>query len=359
MMEPPLAHVSPRTAFVLGNGPSLGKIDLAALSDYPTIGLNAAYRYWRTIDWRPTYYACLDEVVGLSHKDAIADLIAEDRIETFLLRGNLIATLGPIAQTRKVVNFDALRSRQPLLSPPTITTGSHAALWLAALGFDQIVLLGIDGQYKEVVDGAEHRDGIELQIVAPQSNNPNYFFDGYQQAGDRYNIPNPRPGLHVEAWHAAADQLSRASVDVYNANARSEVAVFPYIDTSDFLGDGSQVSPPREAIRLRGPSATLSQKPQPAEGTSAKLSRFAKGHSRGLVLIAGLCGLELLVGGQLTGWQPGSMLMLILGSGLVFGLAGLLLYTRFVVSEHLAKLQAMQDSLAQRLADIERLDMDN
>ena len=116
-----LLRADSRTAFVLGNGPSLADVSLPSLSDYATIGLNAAYRYWREIDWRPRYYACVDTVVGLSHKDEIATLVEEGRIEKFLLRNNLIEALGPVARTNRVVNFDVLHEQSPLLSVKTPT----------------------------------------------------------------------------------------------------------------------------------------------------------------------------------------------------------------------------------------------
>lgn len=357
MTDLPVAKPTSRTAFVLGNGPSLRDFDFKTLSQFPTVGLNAAYRYWQTIGWRPTYYACLDEVVGLSHKDAIAELITEGKIEQFLLRGNLVTALGSIGQTRKVLNFDALKLRQPLLSPPTITTGSHAALWMASMGFDQIVLLGIDGKYKELVDGAETRDGIELEIVETKQGNPNYFFDTYQQVGDRYNIPNPRPGLHVEAWHAAAAKLRDTEVDVYNANTRSAVTVFPYIAADAFFAGASTVQPAREdPVEASLPVGTHPAHEQAQSAArKAKLSLFLKAQGR----VLGLAG-AALSGGLIAslfagGWQTGPFLMML--TLCLFGLCtlALLLYTRFAVSQHMRQLQAMQDNLAERMGDIERL----
>lgn len=346
---------TPRTAFVLGNGPSLKDVDLFALSDYATVGLNAAYRYWYTIDWRPTYYACLDEVVGLSHKDAIADLITEGRIELFLLRGNLIAELGDIAHNRSVLNFDALRSRQPMLSPPTITTGSHSALWMGTLGFEQIVLLGIDGNYQELVKGAEAREGIELEIVEGSAGNPNYFFEDYQRPGDRYNVPNPRPGLHVEAWHAGALELERAGVAVFNANPKSDVGVFPYIDFNSFMADGSQTRPAREAARrLPKPGAAAHAEAAGPTRTASKLSRFLGQKMGQIIGIGALIFLGMSLAGYLVGWAlPALLLVCGLGGGLFLMAMGLL-YTRFAVAEHLGQLQLMQDSLTQRLIDLER-----
>ncbi|MCA8890192.1 MAG: hypothetical protein KDA46_15255, partial [Parvularculaceae bacterium] len=225
--------------FILGNGPSLAGVDLKALSSKAaTLGMNAAYRYWREINWRPRYYACLDLVVGLSHKDEIAAMIRDDAgIEAFLLRSNLIDALGDAALDPRVVNFDALRLHQPMLADEPVTTGSHAALWAANLGFKTMVIAGVDGNYREIVDGARPAGGIELEIVDHREN-PNYFFDGYQRPGDRYNVPNPRPGLHTGAWKMAASHLAAAGVRIANANADSAVRDFAFVDLDQLLAAG-------------------------------------------------------------------------------------------------------------------------
>jgi hypothetical protein len=232
--------VDAQTLILLGNGPSLRGVDLRALAPHATLGMNAAYRYWREINWRPRYYACLDLVVGMSHRDAIAELIAETgagAIRRFLLRENLIAAIGPLARSERVLNFDALQLAFPVLRVMPITTGSHAALWAAAAGFRKIVLLGVDGKYVERIDGARPRGGIELEIVEEKVN-PNYFFDGYQQKGDRYNIPNPRPGLHLEAWEAAASVLREEDIEVVNGNPDSAVRFFPWVSPAELVATG-------------------------------------------------------------------------------------------------------------------------
>lgn len=245
-------------AFVLGNGPSLGAIDLAALSSYRTIGMNAAYRHWHRIGWRPTDYACLDLVVGISHIDGVRALIREGHgqgvdgvrpIGRFLLRQNLIDALGMDADDERVVNFDTLRLSQPLLQINPITTGSHALLWASLEGADPVVLLGIDGNYVEIVDGAKRRGGIVLEITE-QKANPNYFFEDYQQPGDRYNEPNPLPNLHLDAWRHAADRIS-GQTRVINGNPNSEVRNFPFVDAAELIATGSTTpAPADEALVL-------------------------------------------------------------------------------------------------------------
>ena len=238
------------TIFLLGNGPSLAAVDFEKLAPFSTIGMNAAYRHWQKIQWRPSHYACLDTVVGLSHKEAIAHLIQEGVITKFLLRANLVEALGDIALNPRVVNFDALKATERLLTPPTITTGSHAALWAAAEGYRKIILLGIDLRYQERVDGAARREGIELELVSKPSTNPNYYFDDYQQPGDRYNIPNPRPDLHLNAWRAAATHIQKEEAIVYNGNINSSVRCFPFVVLDDLLSKGSHIRPADEPIAM-------------------------------------------------------------------------------------------------------------
>ncbi|MBB5520088.1 hypothetical protein [Amphiplicatus metriothermophilus] len=360
-LHAPIVRADAHTAFVLGNGPSLRGVDLAALSDYATIGLNAAYRYWRRIGWRPTYYACLDLTVGLSHKAEIAALIEEGRIEKFLLRQNLIEALGDAAHTRRVVNFDALRARLELLQEPAITTGSHAALWIATLGFKKIVLLGVDGRYKEVVDGAERRNGIELEVVRA-GENPNYFFDGYQQPGDRYNIPNPRPGLHVGAWRAAALLLRKAGVEAYNANADSAVRCFPFVDLQSLLGPGATPSPadePLPAARAPVPAQSEAVTPPSPMNAARKLLGFLRTNlfaclTPGAILAIGLVALLAEPGAFSRGFAAAYVLL----SGLIWSLFILLLYTRRATIAQLNLMRHEIEALKAAADDMTRIAAD-
>ncbi len=242
--ESQLLRADSDTVFVLGNGPSLKGVDLVQLSTFSSIGMNAAYRYWDQISWQPTYYACLDLVLGLSHIDAIGRMVEAGNIHKFLLRDNLIEALGSTANARSVISYDALMRRDRLFGSPIVTTGSGAALWGAHMGYRKIALLGIDAAYKEIVDGAERKGGIELEIVS-QSENPNYFFEGYQKPGDRYNIPNPEPELHLRAWKATGRRISEFTDSVIlSAHSGPALRFFPQVNLDQFISDGSEVMEP-------------------------------------------------------------------------------------------------------------------
>ena len=64
--------------FVLGNGASLKNFDLKSLgTDRITIGCCLAYREWERIDWYPTFYVNVDNVV-LKHQEKDIRKLIED-----------------------------------------------------------------------------------------------------------------------------------------------------------------------------------------------------------------------------------------------------------------------------------------
>jgi hypothetical protein len=195
--------------------------------------MNAAYRYWHEIRWYPRYYICLDLVVGLSHKDAIADLIRScDRngIELFFLRRNLIAELpNDLMGSPCIIDYDRLhdQSLHSFAAGP-ITSGSHAALIGVHLGYRNLVLLGVDCSYMEKIEGARSAGGDTLEMTYTPMDNPNYFFPGYQIAGDKYQQPNPSPGLPLCSWRAVAPFLKSHGVTVWNCSSLSQVDAFQF-----------------------------------------------------------------------------------------------------------------------------------
>ena len=356
-----------KAGFVLGNGPSLKGFDFSSLTPFSTFGMNAAYRYWDRIGWRPTHYSCLDLVVGMSHMESIRRLIREGReggaptgtkpIGQFLLRNNLIEALGSDGDDERVINFDEVRQRTPLLQVNPITTGSHVLLWARLLNCQPIILLGIDGNYKEIVEGAVKRDGIVLEITEAKSN-PNYFFDDYQRPGDLYNLPNPRPDLHASAWWQAALDLEKTDGQVANGNPKSSVRVFPFVDVEELLSkqsaDLTQAEP--NPLRLQHEASEevdLPRQPRTlANDTAAQESRSKKGknaQARAGILLGPLAA--ALLGGVAA--YAGALPLAILIAGLLSAASvTLLLYLlRFALAHRISKVASPQ---AQNLIAIRR-----
>ncbi len=251
----------PRPAAILGNGPSMRDFDFKKeLDGFDTFGMNVAYRYWDRINWYPDYYSCLDTVVGISHKFEIKRLIDQaDKyaIKSFLLRDNLIQELG-LHDHPIVFNFEVLRNQYHLIMGDlNTTTGGHTCAWAAALGYETIILLGIDSNYINHIQEAASVEGkpIVLEITSTPKNNPNYFFDDYQQAGDRYHVPNPRPeqAIHRVCWENLQKRLSFTNSVVVNGNPNSMVDIFPKTTFSNALILAEGLKKNKNIVRSRLP----------------------------------------------------------------------------------------------------------
>ncbi len=226
-------NIQERTAIILGNGPSLRSFDFKEkLKNFITFGMNAAYRYWDKINWYPDYYACLDLVVGLSHKEEIKRLIENSNeygIKQFLLRDNLIQDLGEIKNQSKIVNFDEIRWKSKFMYGNAVTTGSNTATWAAELGFENIILLGIDSNYVEILPQASKQEEHQLLIEQTPKHNPNYFFDDYQQKGDKYQVPNPTSHsdpsrmIHRAVWRSVGHRFAKHNILVLNCSEISKI----------------------------------------------------------------------------------------------------------------------------------------
>lgn len=239
-----------RIAVVCGNGPSLRGFDFAReLDGFDVFGMNAAYRHWDRIGWYPTYYSCLDYVVGMSHLHEIARLIErrdEYGIRAFFLTANVVRALGALSKLTCVINFDVWRLRHWKLfffyRPVQIcgSTGSGTLLWAAYLGYKSIMLLGIDGYSVEILPESSLGEYAVLTVSETPKHNPNYFIDDYQQKGDKYNIPNPdKPKgyvQHTECWDAIRMPLRLLDVEVVNANPQSGICAFPKCSFAEAVG---------------------------------------------------------------------------------------------------------------------------
>jgi len=231
-------HISPNL-MVIGNGPSLRRIDFKSLYNHDSLGMNLAFRHWYKIGWFPTYYICLDTVVTESQADGIFHLIQEQKnngIKLFFLRKNLLSFFPQVKKNPSVLFFDDYFNT-PYFDGiyHKVTTGSFATLFGAMLGYKQISLIGVDLKYVQKIPEAKKVGEYVLEIKDKPLKNPNYFFDDYQLKGDRFNIPDSTPDLHYQSWVMVKERLQRFGVHVLNCNPNSRLDIFDYADINEVL----------------------------------------------------------------------------------------------------------------------------
>lgn len=247
---------------ILGNGPSLKGFDFTRLGQVHSLGMNAAYRYWDEINWYPNYYACLDDQLIISHHDEIYRLWKEGNITQFFVHGSFFDFHPDCICTPEFTSLDQVlphwyRNRAKKQGWPDltghsafrttdttkVTTGAFATRFAAYMGHDTLALMGIDLKYVEILPEAEKADGVKLVMKETPKENPNYFFDSYQQAGDKYNIPNPDVHgneLHIQSFRLITHDFGEFGqrTKIYNTNPNSlleDEQVFPLRLIGDVL----------------------------------------------------------------------------------------------------------------------------
>jgi len=248
-------------AIVIGNGPSLRGFDLRRLGGFDTLGMNAAYRHWDRIGWYPTHYCCLDDQLVQTHHAEIDRLYSEGLVKHFFLEGGFFELHPERLGNPAFLSFDQVspywhRTRGQRLGISftdhpefhsadlsKVTTGSYAIRYMAMNGHKRIALMGIDLKYVEVLPEARPTEGVGLIMTETPSINPNYFFDDYQQAGDRYNVPNPAVhsgDLHPRSFELLRDDFKSNGIDcaIVNTNPTSVLetkGIFPLVPIENII----------------------------------------------------------------------------------------------------------------------------
>lgn len=166
--------------FVLGNGPSLNRVDLGRLSDHTTFGLNRIYLKFNEIGYQTDYLVCINKYVlrqfadDFRGLDSMRFLAAKGR-ELFEPAEGLI-----LIPTIHSVGF----ARDPLVrgvhEGGTVT---FAALQLAYfLGFAEVVLVGVDHRFQTT--------GPANQLVTASAGDPDHFSETYFGPGVAWQLPD-------------------------------------------------------------------------------------------------------------------------------------------------------------------------
>lgn len=217
-----------KTLIVMGNGPSLKDINFQDLSEYDTFGLNSAYRAYRRMDWWPTYHGCFDYRVTDNHREEFTKLIESEKIQKHFYIRNIssksnfqFVNLLPYGTTDKTNNsledFNNFHDNG--------NSGANACSVGICLGYERIILLGVDCNYVEFVDGCKKDGPGGLVMEKTPDKNPNYWFDDYQQKGDEYNVP---AGLsfHMPTWNKIAYRAAHANVEIINCSPITTLRCF-------------------------------------------------------------------------------------------------------------------------------------
>ena len=210
-----------RRCFIIGNGPSLKKMDLSPLKDEITFGLNRFYLLFEKIGFCSSFMVAVNELVV----EQCAKEISALAIPTFIN----IKSNNHISLNRNTMFIQCLGSPKtgPWFSSDLkkgICTGgtvTYVAMQIAYfMGFEQVILIGVDHSF--VTKGEPHR------VVVTQESDPNHFDPNYFGKGFKWQLPDlERSEL---SYRIAKFHYERNKREILDATVEGKLDIFPKVD---------------------------------------------------------------------------------------------------------------------------------
>lgn len=209
--------------FIVGNGPSLNKMDLSLLNDYYTFGLNKIFLIFKRVDLRLRYYVSVNKlVIEQSHKE-----IEKLRCPAFLSYSN------SDHQRRNQDNIYYLFTRggtdgfQKSITENVYEGGTvtYVAMQLAFyMGFKKVYLIGVDHNFIQ-----RGKANSEQVMQGPDLNHfdPNYF------SGMKWNLADLKSS--ELGYRYAKVNYDFHDRNIYDATVDGNLNIFDKVDFSDAL----------------------------------------------------------------------------------------------------------------------------
>jgi hypothetical protein len=219
-----------RRAFVVGNGPSLKKLDMSMLRDEITFGANRVFLGFKDWGFPFAYWSSVDETLIKQSGNEFSEELPNSTfkfIPTALSHYFDVKRMGNCHQMNVIYDPDPF----PQLStqPNEIFDGwcmAYVLLQLAlVMGCSPIYLIGVDYNYeipqKDLVDGGKRWIS---------NNSQNHFTSEYCNGskGQIWNLP--RFDKTDEAFAFAADWSNKNGNFIFNATPGSHLDAFPKVD---------------------------------------------------------------------------------------------------------------------------------
>ena len=230
--------MSKNPILIIGNGKSAGQIDWEWLKSkkdkLDTFGINSAYKTYEKLDFYPTYYANLDNVVIKSHKDKLQDLLDKKKLKSvFYLSNVTFRENETYCKINKVGHPWKGISKNTNEFHTWANTGSDCVQLAIMLGYKEIYIIGVDG-YVEKINEASLTNNRTLVMKETPKDNPNYWFAEYQEKGDEFNIPNANM-WHVPGWDYSSKVCKALKIKYYNlSTTKNYITSIPFMKYKKF-----------------------------------------------------------------------------------------------------------------------------
>ncbi|RWY48111.1 6-hydroxymethylpterin diphosphokinase MptE-like protein [Mucilaginibacter gilvus] len=220
--------------FIIGNGPSLNKMDLTKLKNEYTFGVNAIYLNYEKMQFHPTFYVVEDY------------LVAEDRAsEINKYKGPKLKFFGSyldyvLTKDENTITTNVLLNYDEPFTPFFTTNlvrslgvgGSVTFMCLQLayfLGFEKVYMIGFDHNY--AIPKEANLD--TSTVIMSESDDVNHFSKDYFGKGYRWH--DPKVDRMEMGFTKARDAFKKDSRNVWNATVGGHLDVFERVNYDDLF----------------------------------------------------------------------------------------------------------------------------
>jgi predicted acylesterase/phospholipase RssA len=212
-----------KRAIIIGNGPSLLKTNLKLLKNEVTFGLNRIYLLFKKLGFQPTYYVAvnghvIEQCAGDIKKISSTKFIRWEHNKLFKGIADTV-----FIRSRATPGFYKNPPKDGLWEGGTVT---YAAMQLAFyMGFDEIVLVGVDHSFKA--------KGAPNELVVSKGDDPDHFDPAYFGKGFRWQLPDLETS--ERAYRLAKKAFEADGRRIADATVNGKLNIFPKARLEDIL----------------------------------------------------------------------------------------------------------------------------
>lgn len=216
-------HLGQR-CFIIGNGPSLNRMDLSPLQNEITFGMNRIYLLFQILGFQTTYYVSVNRHVIQQCAQDIKSLSIPKFISWY---GRHFIEFDPsIIYIRDPYDGTLSFSKKPVWYVSEGATVTYVAMQIAFhMGFQQVILVGIDHSFSTT--GEPH------QIIISTGEDPDHFDPNYFGKGFRWQLPDLKTSEF--AYHLAKENFEQSGREILDATVNGKLHVFPKVSFSSLF----------------------------------------------------------------------------------------------------------------------------
>lgn len=217
-----------KRCFILGNGPSLNKVDFLKLENEIVFGVNSIFLLTKSNGFRPTYFVVEDNLVFKENRseidiyEGVAKILPRQYAEQLTCRDEcFVFDMDQSFYNKNNKNYAVPHFNmgpQPVFYCGQSVTYINMQLAFY-MGFEMVVLLGMDFSYSIPVDHSQQGNHIHSQ-----GDDPNHFHKDYFGKGKTWK--DPRLGRVLRSYHQAKFAFESCGRAIVNGTEAGKLELF-------------------------------------------------------------------------------------------------------------------------------------